>query len=300
MLVGGLMSEDDRIQINASLVRRLIATQFPDWGNLPIRRVETDGWDNSTFRLGDDMKVRLPTAARYVAQVTKEHRWLPRLAALLPVRVPMPLALGEPADDYPWPWTVYRWLHGETASRATIDDQCQFATDLAEFLLALQRIEPDGPHAGPHNFYRGGSLRVYDTDTRQCLALTHDAINSGDALAVWEAALAASWRGPNVWLHGDMAAENLLVENGRLSGVIDFGSCAVGDPACDLTIAWTLFNGEARRVFRTLMRTDEATWARARGWALWKALTLVAKRSNHHQARAVLRAVVKERGRGAS
>jgi aminoglycoside phosphotransferase (APT) family kinase protein len=294
------MSRDDRRQISVSLVRHLIATQFPRWVELPLTRVADDGWDNSTFRLGDDMKVRLPIAARYVAQAAKEYRWLPRLAPLLPVPVPTPLALGEPADDYPWPWTVYRWLNGETASRATIDDQCQFATDLAEFLLALQRIEPVGPHAGPHNFYRGGSLSVYDTETRQCLALTRDAIKSADALAVWEAALAAPWRGPDVWLHGDVAAENLIVENGRLSGVIDFGSCAVGDPACDLTIAWTLFNGKAREVFRTQMWTDDAMWARARGWALWKGLlTLVAKRAGHDQGRAVIRAVVEEHRPGA-
>ena len=289
------MNRDDRRLISVSLVRRLIATQFPHWEELPVRRVADDGWDNSTFCLGDDMKVRLPTAERYVAQVAKEHRWLPRLAPLLPVPVPTPLALGEPGNDYPWPWTVYRWLKGEPASRAIIDDQKQFATDLAEFLLALQRIQPDGPPAGPHSFYRGASLSIYDAETRQSLALSRDVIDPMMRSRCGKLRLAASWRGPAVWVHGDMAAGNLIVEKSRLSGVIDFGSCAVGDPACDLTIAWTLLDGEARGSIPHKDADDNATWARARGWALWKALlTLAAPREDHHQARAVIRAVVEE------
>jgi aminoglycoside phosphotransferase (APT) family kinase protein len=229
------MIDDERIRISSSLVRHLISTQFPNWRNLPIRRVDADGWDNSTFRLGDNLKVRLPASAQYVPQVAKEYRWLPRLAPLLPIAVPMPVALGAPADTYPWPWAVYRWLEGETASPERIDDQHKFATDLAQFLRALQRIDAvDGPLPGPHSFYRGGPLSIYNTDTRQSLAVLRGEIDADEAVAVWEAALAAPWHGPTVWVHGDMAAANLIVKNGRLTGVIDFGCCAVGDPACDL------------------------------------------------------------------
>ncbi len=293
------MTNDDRIQIDASLVLHLITTQFPQWGNLSVRRVDADGWDNSTFRLGDDMKVRLPTAAKYVPQVAKEYRYLPRLAPLLPFPVPVPLALGAPADVYPWPWAIYRWVKGDTASPERIGDQRRFAVDLAQFLLALQRIDvAGGPPAGPHSFFRGGSLSVYDADTRRSVAGLGDEINADEAIAVWEAALAGTWHGPAVWVHGDMAAGNLIVENGRLSAVIDFGSCAVGDPACDLAIAWTLLCGKGREEFRAKLSADKFTWARARGWALWKALLTLAKRSggraDQDQARDVIASVLAE------
>lgn len=293
------MTNDDRIQIDASLVLRLITAQFPQWRNLPVRHVDAGGWDNSTFRLGDDMKARLPTAAKYVPQVAKEYRWLPRLAAMLPLPVPVPIVLGAPADVYPWPWAIYSWLKGDTAIPERIGDQRQFAADLSQFLLALQRIDAaDGPPAGPHSFYRGGPLSVYDTDTRRSLALLRDEIDADEVIAVWEAALAAPWCGPAVWVHGDLAAGNLIVENGRLSAVIDFGSCAVGDPSCDLTIAWTLLCGDGREVFRKSLSADKSTWARARGWALWKALLIVAerpgKRADQDQARDVIASVLAE------
>lgn len=264
---------DDRFAIDAALVRRLIATQFPEWANLPVRRVAANGWDNSTFRLGHTMKVRLPTAERYVAQVEKEYLWLPRLAPLLPLPIPEPLAIGTPAGSYPWPWSVYRWLEGETAAPERIVDQRRFAIEVVEFLLALQRIDAaGGPPAGKSNFHRGGSLEVYDAETRSCIAALRGEIDAEQATAVWEAAISARWRGPSVWVHGDVAAGNLLVQDGRLSAIIDFGSCAVGDPACDLVLAYTFLTEDAREAFRTTVAVNEATWARARGWALWKAL----------------------------
>ena len=293
------MLDDERIRISSSVVRHLISTQFPNWRNLPIRRVDADGWDNSTFRLGDDMKVRLPASAEYVPQVAKEYRWLPRLAPLLPVGVPMPLALGAPARTYPWPWAVYRWLEGEAASPERIDDQRKFAADLAQFLRALQQIDTvDGPRPGPHSFYRGGSLSTYNAETMQSLAVLRDEIDAHEAVAAWEAALAAPWHGPTVWVHGDMAATNLIVKNGRLTGVIDFGCCAVGDPACDLTIAWTLLSEEGEEAFRTTLSADKSVWTRARGWALWKALLILAKkvgkRADQDQALGIVARVLTE------
>jgi aminoglycoside phosphotransferase (APT) family kinase protein len=268
----------DKVDINVSLVRRLLAAQFPRWADLPIKPVEVSGWDNRTFQLGAQMTVRLPSAAPYALQVEKEHRWLPKLAPLLPLPIPVPLAKGAPADGYPWQWSVYRWLEGETATAERIADLRQFATALADFLTALQRIDSaGGPPPGRHNFFRGGPLTVYDAETRQAIAALDGRIDTDAASAVWEAALAAPWYGSPVWLHGDVAAGNLLVKGGRLSAVIDFGTSGVGDPSCDLAIAWTLFGGESRDAFRAALQLDDATWARGRGWTLWKGLITLAE-----------------------
>ena len=288
------------VSIDASLVRRLVATQFPQWADLPVRPVQFDGWDNRTFRLGDDLSVRLPSAEGYASQVAKEHRWLPQLAPHLPLPIPVPLALGAPAEGYPWPWSVRRWLEGEIATVAAIADRPQFARALAEFLLALQRIDATGgPPAGLHNNFRGGSLAVYDGETQQALAALEGLIDPGAAAAVWAVALAATWRGSPVWVHGDMAAGNLLVRDGRLSAVIDFGCSGVGDPACDLTIAWTFLADESREVFRSAAAADNAMWARARGWALWKAMKTLAENLDTNpataaEARRVIKAVSAE------
>jgi aminoglycoside phosphotransferase (APT) family kinase protein len=288
------MTGNDRPAIEPTLVGRMIATQFPQWAGLPVRPVDVDGWDNHTFRLGTAMKVRLPSAAAYVAQVTKEDRWLPHLAPLLPLPIPVPLALGAAAEDYPWPWSVQSWLEGETASRERILDLGRFAISLAEFLVALQRIPAVGPPAGPHSFFRGGPLGVYDTETRQCLDALRGTIDVAEAGAVWSAALAAPWRSPAVWVHGDVATGNLLVREGRLGAVIDFGACAVGDPACDLVIAWTFLAGESREAFRRTLTADDATWARARGWALWKALLVLAANAGKGPDQELARRVIAE------
>lgn len=267
----------DRVRVDAALVRHLVARQFPRWAGLPVRPVELDGWDNTTFRLGEDMSVRLPSAEGYVPQVEKEQWWLPKLAPLLPLPIPVPLAKGEPGEGYPYPWSIYRWIEGETATVGRIDDMNEFATKLADFLTALYQIDPaDGPPPGRRNFFRGGPLTVYDAETRRALAALEGRGDADAAGAVWEAALAARWHGPPVWFHGDIAAGNLLVRDGRLGAVIDFGTSGVGDPSCDLAIAWTLFRDESRGAFRAALPVDEATWARGRGWALWKALITLA------------------------
>jgi len=275
------------IDLDVSLVRRLVAAQFPQWADLPIRPVELSGWDNRTFHLGEEMSVRLPSAERYAAQVEKEHRWLSKLAPRLPQPIPIPLAKGAPGLGYPWPWSIYRWIEGENASLERIDDLSQFALDLAQFLTALQRIDPaGGPPPGQHNFYRGASLAVYDAETRQALAVLANEIDVEAAREVWETARQETWDGAPVWLHGDIAAGNLLVQNGRLSAVIDFGCSGVGDPACDVTIAWTLFSGASREAFRAALSVDDATWGRGRGWALWKALITLAGQMHTHPSEA--------------
>ncbi|RUV99794.1 MULTISPECIES: aminoglycoside phosphotransferase family protein [unclassified Mesorhizobium] len=266
-----------KMDIDTALVRRLVDAQFPEWRHLPVKPVAFGGWDNRTFHLGDTMAVRLPSAAPYALQVEKEHRWLPKLAPLLPLPIPEPLAMGEPAAGYPWHWSVYRWIEGETAKTGHIADLRAFAVSLAEFLVALKRIDPTaGPAPDQHNFYRGGPLAVYDGEARQAIAALEGRIDTQAATAVWKAALAAGWHGSPVWFHGDVASGNLLVKDGRLSAVIDFGTSGVGDPSCDLAIAWTLFEGESREAFRARIAVDDATWARGRGWTLWKALITVA------------------------
>jgi aminoglycoside phosphotransferase (APT) family kinase protein len=263
----------EKADITRALVSRLISAQFPQWAELSVTQLELDGNDNSTFRLGEDMSVRLPSAERYVPQVDKEHRWLPILADQVPLPIPHPLARGVPGFGYPWPWSVYRWLKGAPATIEPISNQSVFATALADFLAEMYRIDPaGGPPPGPHNFFRGGPLAVYDTDTRNAIAALGSEIKSDDATELWEAALGATWHGSAVWIHGDVSAENLLVDHGRLSAVIDFGCSAVGDPACDLTIAWTFLSRASRDAFQARLPLDAPTWARGRGWALWKAL----------------------------
>jgi aminoglycoside phosphotransferase (APT) family kinase protein len=231
---------------------------------------------------------------RLAAQVRKEHRWLPVLAPQLPLPIPVPVAMGEPAEDYPWNWSVYRWIDGVPSSIAAIDDLTDFAVRLAHFLVCLQRIDATGgPAPGQHNFFRGGPLETYDAETRTAITAARDLIDAELATAVWGSGLARTWQGPPVWVHGDVAAGNLLIRDGRLAAVIDFGSSGVGDPACDVTIAWTLLSGKSREMFRNALPLDEATWARGRGWALWKALiTYVGNRDADRAVAAAARRVI--------
>lgn len=262
--------------IDVLLVRRLVSAQFPQWKDLPIEPVALSGWDNRTFHLGSEMVVRMPSAEKYASQVEKENKWLPILSPSLPLPIPIPLVIGNAGEGYPWKWSIYRWLDGETAAIGKIADLLDFATDLAHFFSALQRIDPTGgPLPGPENFYRGGELTPYDIETRQALSILKDKIDITTATEVWERALSTRWENLPIWVHGDICLGNLLVRNGRLCGIIDFGQLAIGDPACDLAIAWTLFKDKSREQFRTLLHLDDATWARARGWTLWKALILV-------------------------
>ncbi len=271
------MNDKEHIVINVELADKLIASQFPHWHDLPIHQIETSGWDNRTFHLGEEMLIRMPSAACYELQVEKEHQWLPKLAPHLPYAIPTPLAMGNPEFGYPWHWSVYRLLEGDIATIDRINNLPQFATQLGTFLSALQRIDATGgPLAGSHNFYRGGPLATYDADTRKSIEILGDKIDANAVTEVWNAALASTWQRAPVWVHGDVAFDNLLVVNGDLNAVIDFGVLGIGDPACDLVMAWTFFKGESRDAFRAALRLDKDTWARGRGWALWKALIICA------------------------
>ncbi len=283
-------------EITVALVRRLVAEQHPEWAGLPVTPVPRSGVDNRTFRLGDELLVRLPSAAGYAEAVAKEQRWLPALAPHLPLPIPAPVAVGVPDQGYPWAWSVYRWLPGDSADATPPDDLTRFAVDLGGFLTALQRAPGPGPVPGRHNWWRGGPVGHYDHQTRHALEVLAREVDVLAATEVWEAALTSAWEGPDVWLHGDVAPGNLLVRGGVLSAVIDFGTCGWGDPSCDLVIAWTVLDGRSRDAFRAAVDADPAMWARARGWALWKALITMDWQHHdpvaHSSARRVLEAVL--------
>lgn len=281
------MNRNKKLNIDETFVSNLVTNQFPQWKNLPVWPVTHSGWDNKTFHLGSDMLIRMPSAEKYAVQVEKEHRWLPKLGPLLPLEIPRPLEMGQPSNEYPWKWSIYQWIEGDLANPTNIADLCKFAHDLAEFLNAMQAIDPtDGPLPGDHNFFRGGSLEVYDSETRQAINLLKDKIDTNRAVSVWESAIKTSWQKPPVWLHGDISVGNILVRNEQLNAVIDFGMLAIGDPACDLAIAWSFFEGKSREVFRTTLSVDDNTWIRGQAWALWKALIIAAGLtvSNTHEA----------------
>ncbi len=262
-----------RPEIDASLARRLVDSQFPQWSQLPIAAVELDGWDNRTFRLGSELTVRLPSGDWYAQQVAKEQRWLPVLAPRLPLPIPLPVAQGEPGSGFPYQWSVYRWLDGELAATARIGALSAFAATLAGFLNALGRVDAaGGPAPGQHNFYRGGPLSTYEEEALEAIDALGSEVPRAAVMRVWEDAMSTAWDREPVWFHGDVAGGNLLVRDGRLAAVIDFGSSGVGDPACDTVIAWTFLSGAARARFRADLDADPATWSRGRGWALWKAL----------------------------
>ncbi|MET7967601.1 aminoglycoside phosphotransferase family protein [Micromonospora sp. NPDC005305] len=254
----------DEVRTDAALVRRLIAGQFPQWADRPLTPVPSAGTNNAIYRLGDELTVRLPRIDDAVEQVEFEHEWLPVLAKHLPVAVPQPCAVGRPADGYPWPWAVHHWVDGEHPTEGNIDPR-GFAADLGELVAGLRRADTAGARTG----YRSGPLSGRDAYLREWTEAARGMVDVDAVLAVWEDALAApAWDGPPVWTHGDLLAGNVLVRDGRLRGVLDFGAAGVGDPACDAMAAWTLLDTDSRDLFRETAGFDDATWARGKGWAL--------------------------------
>lgn len=261
---------DDEVDIDASLVERLLAAQFPDWSDRPVKVVAESGTDNVTFRLGTDLAVRLPRTPGMQGQIEKDHEWLPRLGPHVPLAVPQQLAIGEPGEGYPFTWGVYRWLEGETLDLDRIDDPVRVAVDLAGFVRALHGADPTGaPTPSGDPFERGTPLAPRDAMFREALDELRDEFDTGLVLAAWEASLAAdTFAGPPVLIHGDLMSGNLLTRQGRLSAVIDFATLRAADPAADLLAAWYVFSGESRQAYRAALGVDDDTWVRARGWAL--------------------------------
>ncbi|MCO4216356.1 MULTISPECIES: aminoglycoside phosphotransferase family protein [Bacillus] len=258
----------DELKIEERLVRRLLVDQFPRWAELPLRKVEPVGTVNAVFRLGDEYSIRLARREGPTTPGGSEFLWLPKIAPLVPLEIPVPIAQGRPNNEYPWFWEIHSWLKGETVPIEALEE-IQAARDLAEFVLALQQVDPTGGPLG-----RGIPLAQRDKDFRYWLAR----FNGDPAVsAVWESALSAPpWNGPPVWHHGDLDVRNWLVRDKRISGVIDWGTMGIGDPACDVMVAWKLHSPEARDVFLDATRTDDATLARARGWVVSQAVAILA------------------------
>lgn len=260
----------DEIVADIGLVRRLLADQFPHWADLPLTPVASAGTDNAIYRLGRDMCLRLPRRASAARLIDKECRWLPALAPL-PLTIPVPLGKGEPANGFPWVWSVCSWIEGEPATIDGLADSREAAITIAGFIKALQAIDTTGgPRSGALNHHRGVPLAELEQKTRTAIANLADEIDAVAATTIWDDALGAPpWDRPPVWVHGDLRPGNLLARRGWITAVIDFGLLGVGDPACDLIVAWTLLSPATRPAFRAALAVDDATWRRGRGWALY-------------------------------
>jgi aminoglycoside phosphotransferase (APT) family kinase protein len=264
------MDREPEIDTDAALASRLVAAQFPQWSELPVTRVEAVSTDNDLYRIGGHLAARLPRRRSAVAAIAKEHEWLPRLAPGLPMDVPLPVARGEAAHGYPFPWSVVRWIEGEPPHAATAGTSIGLARDLGRFVTTLHALDASGgPVAGDHNHWRGAPLTAFDREMRRRFDWMADVRGIGEIAAAWDRGLATkAWAGASVWVHGDLKDANLLARNGALTGVLDWGLAGVGDPASDLSAGWSLFEGAARAAFRAAVAVDEATWARGRAWAL--------------------------------
>ena len=262
----------NEVDVDPSVVRRLLETQYPQWADLPINAVQSTGTVNAIYRIGDDLYARLPRLQKWADALDKEREWLPRLAPHLSLQVPQPLAMGEPATWYPFPWAVYRWIDGQPYADELIADEREAATDLAQFILELRGIHPaaDAPRGGRK------PLRELDVVTRAAIEAAPDVIDSEAAAAAWGRALESpAWSGTPVWIHTDLLRPNLLVDDGRLRAVIDFGAVGVGDPAADVIAAWSVFGTAGRAQFRDALDVDDGTWSRARGFALHQAALII-------------------------
>ncbi len=297
---------NDEVRIDEDLVQQLLRTQLPELANQDLHLVPAQGTDNVMFRLGAELSVRLPRKPSAARSLLIEREWLPRVAPRLPLAVPLPVASGEPSRAYPFPWMVCTWLSGTPLPPGGGLEAGDVDT-LAEFVVALQSVDSEGAPQVQRG-QRAGPVAAYDAVARAALDETSalqavgriepDLVDEQLAASVWRAAVdAPAWPGPGVWVHRDLMASNLMTVDGRLSGVLDFGGLAVGDPAGDVMAAFHLFSEESRLMFRTAVGADDATWARARGWALTQGLEALPYYLDTHpgmvaMARRVIRATL--------
>ena len=260
--------------IDENLVKNLIESGFPKYSNLSITPVKQQGHDNRTFHLGNEMLIRVPSSKRYAKKVSKEQEWLPKISPNVSFKIPKPIHIGKPSKDYPYNWSIYEWIPGESLNLLPKDkvNLEEVAKKLAKFIKELHKIDVSGaPKAGKSTFYRGCSPKFYDDDTRNYLDKLRNIIDYPKALKIWENAINSEWEKNPVWIHGDLAIGNILIKDNKVNAIIDFSGMAIGDPACDIVLYWNLFDKGSKDIFRSELDLDKDTWNRARGWALWKA-----------------------------
>jgi aminoglycoside phosphotransferase (APT) family kinase protein len=260
------------LDLDAGLVARLLDEQLPHLAGRPVTAFSSTGTENAIFRIGDDLYARLPRLEAWAAALAREARWLPQLAPRLSLQVPEIVAFGRPGCAYPLPWAVYRWIEGRPYADDTVGDEVQAARALARFVHQLRDgdVDDEVPAAGRR------PLSEVDGMTRESIAAAGDLLDRPAVTAAWERALEAPlWDGRRTWIHGDLLRPNLLVREGRLAGVLDFGSTGAGDPAMDVIPAWAVFGPEGRGAYREALAVDDADWERARGVALTQAIMIV-------------------------
>lgn len=254
----------DEIAIDRELVKRMVEEQFPEWAELSIEPVSSAGTDNAIYRLGTDLAIRLPRIASAAPHIDKEFEWLPRLAACVSLKIPVPIAKGQPSAHYPFPWLICNWLDGRAATQANIDLN-KAAVTLGHFIVELQKADTTNAPLSE----RGRSLLLLNDEVNEALDLLEGIIDVAAAARAWKKALATPiWNRAPVWIHTDLHGGNILVNEGEITAVIDFGMAGIGDPACDILIAWTLLTAQTRDIFRSIVAVDDATWQRGKGYAL--------------------------------
>ena len=268
------------INIDLDLVKKLIKEQFPIYKNLEIKEVDIQGHDNRSFILGSDKIIRIPSSKDYAEKVDIEQKYLPLLAKNLKVKISKPLKLGKPNCNYPFYWSIYAYIEGKSLNfiDKNILNLELIAEQLAGFIKELHSIDiVDSIEAGKHNFYRGGNPVIYDQEVRNAVKNLENYIDGELVTDIWEKAIDSEWDKEKVWIHGDLEIGNILIEKEKIAAIIDFGGMAVGDPACDLVMAWTFFDIKSRKIFKKVLNLDSETWQRAKGWCLWKALITAEK-----------------------
>jgi aminoglycoside phosphotransferase (APT) family kinase protein len=264
------------LEIDCALVQNLVGNQFPDLSNLEVVKIKKQGHDNRTFRLGNELSVRLPSHSSYADAVHKEAIALQALDGTLSVDIPKVFAIGEPSKAYPLPWSIRHWLPGNTWEETQVVDRCSLADALGKVLVELRSVPAEiSLSAGKHSFYRGCHPSAYSDEVAESLRRVDDPSKTKQCLEIWHRGMVTVWSDAPVWFHGDVAVGNVLMKGNAVSALIDFGTCGVGDPACDLTVAWTYFASSERQRFRDAVQVDDGTWCRAKAWALWKALVSI-------------------------
>lgn len=277
---------ENEIDIDECLVHALLKSQCPHWANFPLKALVSSGTDNALFRLGSEYVVRLPriewATGSINKSINKEYEWVPKIARFLKIPISEPLFKGNPYKSYPWPWTVTKWNEGHNPNFEKENEYELLAKDLACFLNELHGIKlANGPSSR-----RGISLKGVDEETKTALGELEGEVDIQAVTSLWkQLSSVPSWSNAPVWVHGDFLPGNILVQNNRLSAVIDFSDVGIGDPACDLVIAWSLLRSRSRKIFREhLENIDDSTWERGRGWALSIALIMLPYYKNTNSA----------------